>query len=157
MMMHHPLLLASRPMGTMQQQRQPLFLTVRSIGATPPPASPTALGLPADGSNLPEEGDATVSGFIGNEVGPASDGATATPNIPPVRLRQSTLFPIFRRGNACIGQSPGTTATGQTVTSVSSEVDGGLGMTAQAACPQAARDALESGDAAAPTSSLLGK
>jgi len=141
MMMHHPLLLASRPMGTMQQQRQPLFLTVRSIGATPPPASPTALGLPADGSNLPEEGDATVSGFIGNEVGPASDGATATPNIPPVRLRQSTLFPIFRRGNAQIGQSPATTAIGR----------GGLGTTAQAARPPAARNASESEDTAAPT------
>ena len=151
-MAHHPLLLASRPMGAMHQQRQPLLSTVRSMGATPPPESTTALGLPADGSDLPEEGDATDAGSIGNEVGPAGDGTTAAPSISPVR--QSTLFPIFRRGNACIGQSPATTATGQTATSVSSEVDGGLGMTAQAACPQAAQDALESGDAAAPTISL---
>jgi len=36
MMMHHPLLLALRPMGAMQQRCQPLLLTVRSMGATPP-------------------------------------------------------------------------------------------------------------------------
>jgi len=52
------------------------------------------------------------------------------------------------------GQSPATTAMGRTVMSVSSEVDGGLGTTAQAACLPAARDASELGDAAAPTSSL---
>jgi len=46
------------------------------------------------------------------------------------------------------------TATGRTATSVSSEFDGGLGTTAQAARPPAARDASESGDAAAPSSSL---
>jgi hypothetical protein len=63
-------------------------------GSDAPPASPTALGLPADGSNLPEEGDAMDAGSIGNKVGPAGDGATATPSIPPVR--QSTFFPIFQ-------------------------------------------------------------
>ena len=36
MMMHHPLLLASRPMGAMQQRRQSLLLTVRWMGVTPP-------------------------------------------------------------------------------------------------------------------------
>jgi len=71
----------------------------RSVdGSDAPPAPPTTLGLPADGSDLPEEGDVTDAGSIGNEVGHASDVATATPSIPPVR--QSTLFPIFRRGNA---------------------------------------------------------
>ena len=39
--------------------------------------------------------------------------------------------------------------------SVSSEVDGGLGTTAQAVHPPAAWDASESGDATAPMSSLL--
>ena len=125
----------------------------RSVdGSDAPPASPTALGLPADGSDLPEEGDAMDAGSIGNEVGPAGNGATATPSIPPVR--QSTFFPIFQQGNARIGQSPATTAPGRTATSASSKVDGGLGTTAQAACPLAARDTSESGDAAAPTSSL---
>ena len=84
MMMHHPLLLASRSMGAMQQRLQPLLLTVRSMGATPPPASTTALGLPANGSDLPEEGDAMDAGSIGNEVGPIGDGATAAFSIPPV-------------------------------------------------------------------------
>jgi len=66
----------------------------RSVdGSDAPPASPTALGLPADGSNLPEEGDATDAGSIGNEVGPAGDGTTATPSIPPVG--QSTFFRFF--------------------------------------------------------------
>ena len=37
---------------------------------------------------------------------------------------------------------------------VSSELDGGLGTTTQAACPPDAQDASESGDAATPTSSL---
>ena len=66
----------------------------RSVdGSDAPPASPTALGLPADGSDLPDEGDATDAGSIGNDVGPAGDGATATPSIPLVR--QSTFFPLF--------------------------------------------------------------
>ena len=47
-----------------------------------------------------------------------------------------------------------TTATGRTTTGVSSELDGGLGTTTQAARPPAARDASASGDTAAPTSSL---
>jgi hypothetical protein len=76
----------------------------------PPPALTIALGLPADGSNLSEEGDATDAGSDGNDVGPTRDGATATPSIPP--MQQSTLFPIFRRGNARLRQSPATTVTG---------------------------------------------
>jgi len=76
-------------------------------GSNAPPASTTALGLPADGSNLPEEGDVMDAGSDGNEVGPAGNGTTATPSIPP--MRQSTLFPIFRRGFARIGQLPATT------------------------------------------------
>jgi hypothetical protein len=36
-MTHHPLLLALRPMGAMQQPRQPLPSTIWSMGATPPP------------------------------------------------------------------------------------------------------------------------
>jgi hypothetical protein len=35
-MTHHPRLSASRPMGAMQQPRQPLFSTIRSMGVTPP-------------------------------------------------------------------------------------------------------------------------
>ena len=66
----------------------------RSVdGSDAPPASTTALGLPADGSDFPEEGDATDTGSIGNEVGPAGDGPTVAPSIPPVQ--QSNLFPIF--------------------------------------------------------------
>ncbi len=78
-------------------------------GCDVPPASTTALGLPADGSDLPEEGDVTDSGSDGNEVGPAGDGAMATPSIPP--MQQSTHFPIFRQEFARIGQLPATTAT----------------------------------------------
>ena len=121
-------------------------------GSDAPPASTTALGLPANESDLSEEGDVTDAGSDGNEVGPAGDGATATHSIPPVR--QSTLFPIFRRGIARIGQSPATTALVRNETSVSAGVGGGTGTTARADCPQAARNASESGDAAASTSSL---
>ena len=53
-------------------------------GSDAPPASTTALGLPANGSNLLEEGDVTDAGSDGSEVGPAGDGATATPSIPPM-------------------------------------------------------------------------
>ena len=35
-MTHHPLLSASRPMGAMQQPRQPPLSTIRSMGVTPP-------------------------------------------------------------------------------------------------------------------------
>ena len=35
-MTHHPRLSASRPMGAMQQPRQPPLSTIRSMGATPP-------------------------------------------------------------------------------------------------------------------------
>jgi hypothetical protein len=121
-------------------------------GSDAPPASTTALGLPADGSDLPEERDVTDAGSDGNEVGPAGYGATATPSIPP--MRQSTLFPIFRQGFAQIGQLPATTATVQNETSVSAGVRGGMGTTARADHPPAARNASESGDNAAPTSSL---
>ena len=81
-------------------------------GSDAPPASTTALGLPADGSDLSEEGDFTDAGSNGNNVGPTGGGTTDAPSIPPVQ--QSTFFPIFRRGNAQIRQSPATTATGQT-------------------------------------------
>ncbi len=67
-------------------------------GSDAPPASTTALGLPANVSDLSEGGDATDAGSVGNEVGPAGDGATAAPIIPPVQ--KSTLFPIFRQDNA---------------------------------------------------------
>ena len=77
-------------------------------GCNTPPASTTPLGLPANGSDLPEEGDATDSVSDGKEVGPAGDGATSTPSIPP--MRQSTHFPIFQRGFARIGELPATTA-----------------------------------------------
>jgi len=122
-------------------------------GSNAPPASTTALRLPADGSDLSEEGDATDAGSDGNNVVPAGIGATDAPRIPPVQ--QSTFFPIFRRGNARIRQSPATTATGRNETSVSTKVDGGLGTTALADRPPAARNASESGDTAATTSSLL--
>jgi hypothetical protein len=115
-------------------------------GSDAPPASTTALGLPADGSDLLEEGDVTDAGSDGNEVGPAGDGATATPSIPP--MRQSTLFPIFQRGIARIGQSPATTAMVRNETSVSAGVGGEIGTTARADHPPAARNASESGDAA---------
>jgi hypothetical protein len=121
-------------------------------GSDAPPASTTALGLPADGSNLPEEGDVTDAGSDGNEVGPAGDGAMATPSIPP--MRQSSLFPIFQQGFAQIGQLPVTTATVRNETSLSAGVGGGTGTTARADRPPAARNASESGDATAPTSSL---
>jgi hypothetical protein len=121
-------------------------------GSDAPPALTTALGLPADGSDLSEEGDATDTGSNGNDVGPAGGGATDAPSIPPVR--QSTLFPIFRRGSARIRQSPATTATGRNESSISNEVDGGSGTTARADRPPAAQNASESGDAAASTSSL---
>ena len=81
-------------------------------GSDAPPASTTALGLPADGSDLSEEGNFTDAGSDGNNVGPTGGGTTDAPSIPPVQ--QSTLFPIFRRGNAQIRQSPAMTATGQT-------------------------------------------
>jgi hypothetical protein len=127
-------------MGATQQSRPSTTALDRLVDRSDTPsASTTALGLPADGSNFSEGGDATVTGSIGNEVGPAGNGATATPSIPPVR--QSTLFPIFRR----FGESPATTATGQNEMSVSAKVDGGLGMTLHADCPQAAWDASESG------------
>jgi hypothetical protein len=64
-------------------------------GSDAPPASTTALGLPADESDSSEEGDVTDACSDGNKAGSAGDGATATPSIPP--MRQSTLFPIFRR------------------------------------------------------------
>jgi hypothetical protein len=121
-------------------------------GSDAPPASTTALVLPADESDLSEEGDVTDAGSDGNEVGPAGDGATATPSIPP--MQQSTLFPIFRRGIARIGQSPATTVTVRNETRVFARVGGGMGTTAWADRPLAARNASESGDAAAPTSSL---
>ena len=117
-------------------------------GSDAPPASTTALGLPADESDLSEEGDVTDAGSDGNEVGPAGDGATATPSIPP--MQQSTLFPIFRRGIARIGQLPATTAPVRNETSVSAGVGGGMGTTARADRPPAARNASESGDTAAP-------
>ena len=78
--------------------------------------------------------------------------ARGMPSIPP--MRQSTLFPIFRRGIAQIGQSPATTATVRNETSVSAGVGGGMGTTARADRPPAARNASESGDTAALTSSL---
>jgi hypothetical protein len=121
-------------------------------GSDAPLASTTALGLPADESDLSEEGDVTDAGSDGNEAGSAGDGTMATPSIPP--MRQSTLFPIFRRGIARIGQSPATTATVRNETSVSAGVGGGMGTSARADHPLAARNASESGDAAAPTSSL---
>jgi len=92
------------------------------------------------------------AGSDGNDVGPAGVGATDAPRIPPVQ--QSTFFLFFRRGNARIRQSPATTATERNKTSVSTEVDGGLGTTALADRPTAARNASESGDATATTSSL---
>jgi hypothetical protein len=103
-------------------------------GSDAPPASTTALGLPADGSDLPEEGDVTDAGSNGNEVGPAGNGATATPSIPP--MRQSTLFPIFRQGFARIVQLPATTAMVRNETSVSAGVGGGMGTTARADRPR---------------------
>ncbi len=97
MMTHHPLLLALRPMGAMQQLCQPLLL--RSVdGSDAHLASATALGSPANGGDFSEGGDATDAGSVGKEAGPDGDGATAAPSIPPVQ--QSTLFPIFRQGNA---------------------------------------------------------
>ena len=140
-------------MRAMQQQwRQPLLLIIQLMGATPPPASTTALGLPVDGSNLLEEGDVTDAGSVGNDVGPTGVGATDTPSMPPVQ--QSTLFPIFQQGNVRIVQSPATTATGRDKRSISSMVDRGSGTTALADRPPAACDASESENAAAPTSSL---
>ena len=84
------------------------------------------------------------------------DPLALVPRMPLAYLlcNNQPFFKIFRGGNARIGQSPATTATGRNETSVSAEVDGGLGMTARADRPPAARDASESGDAAAPTSSL---
>ena len=53
-----------------------------------------------------------------------------------------------------IRQLPATTATGRNETSISAKVDRGLGTTARADRPPAARNASETGDAAAPMSSL---
>ena len=102
-------------------------------GSDAPLALTTALGLPANGSDLSEGGDATDASSVGNEVDPGCDGATAAPSIPPVQ--QSTLFPIFRRGNARIWQSPATTAMVRNKTSISAEVDGGSGTPLQADHP----------------------
>jgi hypothetical protein len=68
-------------------------------------------------------------------------------------MQQSTLFPIFRRGNARLRQSPATTVTGRNESSISTAVDGGSGTTARADRPPAAHASV-SGDATASTSSL---
>ena len=102
-------------------------------GSDAPQVSTTALDLPVDGSDLPEEGDATDAGSDGNEVGTAGVNATDTSSTSPVQ--HPTLFPLFRRGNARIGQSPATTDTARNVRSISSVVGRGSELTARADHP----------------------
>ena len=133
-------------------RRQPLPLTVRLIGATPLRNQPLLSACRLMGAICWRKKEmprtlvplATMWALL-----------ALMPWMPLAYLLcNNQPFPIFRRGSAQIGQSPATTATVRNERSVSAEDDGGLGTAPQADRPLAARGALESGDAAAPMSSL---
>ena len=99
------------------------------------------------------EGDTLAAGATGDDDNPLSDGAGGDSSIPPVR--QSALFPIFRRGNDRLGGSLATASREQNVTNVSDVAEGGTGAARRASHPLAASAALASGGGIAATASSL--
>jgi hypothetical protein len=93
-----PTALGTQPMGAMQQRRQPLLLTVWSMGATPPWHHLLLSACRPMGAICRRKEMPWMLVPLATKWVPTGDGATATPSIPPVQ--QSTLFPIFQRGNA---------------------------------------------------------
>jgi hypothetical protein len=71
-------------------------------GSDAPPASTTTLGVPVGDSDVTREGELAAAGAVGEEETPLSNGPMGDSSIPP--MRQSTLYPLFRRGSKRVEQ-----------------------------------------------------
>jgi hypothetical protein len=108
-------------------------------GSDAPPASTTTLGVPFGGSDATREGELAAAGAVGEEQTPVGKGATGDSSIPP--MRQSALYPLFRRGSKRVEQPLATAPSEQNGMTVLTKVDDGSGMTPLVGCPLAARNA----------------